>query len=143
MAVRYRAVFKNGGLYAEFENGVCTYLDPKYQAPKRSDHGAPMVMRDIGEYVSPLDGQHITSRNQHRDHMRAHDVVEVGNEKIGGMAAAQDAPMRVDRDLGMAIKRRVEEVEAMPQAQYDAHVQQQSGEHAEVASLVTADTGVL
>lgn len=140
MAKSYRAVFKNGGLFAEYEDGVLTFLDPKYEAPKRSDHASPMVMRDIGEYVSPLDGQHITSRNQHRDHMRAHDVVEVGNEKIGAMTAASEAPVRVDRGLGEAIKRRVEEVQAMPQAQYDDHVNKQAHEHADVASIITATT---
>jgi hypothetical protein len=39
------------------------------------------VMRDIGEYKSPLDGSMITSRSQHRDHMQRHGVIEVGNER--------------------------------------------------------------
>lgn len=139
MGARYKAVFKDGKLFAEYENGALTYLDPEYSAPKRSQHAMPMVIRDIGEYRSPLDGSVITSRSHHRDHMRAHDVVEVGNEKIGSMnaASASTAPA-VDRELGEAIKRRVEEVQAMPQAQYDEHVQKQAHEHAEVAALVTA-----
>jgi hypothetical protein len=134
VAARYRAVYKGGKLFAEYENGELTYLTPEYQTAKRSDIAAPMVIRDIGEYQSPLDGQMITTRSQHRDHMRAHDVVEVGNER---MPAAPSAPA-VDRDLGKAIKRRIEEVEALPQAAYDAQVQVQQAEHAEVAALVTA-----
>jgi hypothetical protein len=77
-------------------------------------------MRDIGEYKSPLDGRMITSRSQHRDHMREHDVIEVGNEPIGNMT-----PPNTDakpREIGEIVKRRIEEVSAMPQAQYDAHV---------------------
>lgn len=138
MGARYKAVFKDGKLFAEYENGELTYLSDEYRAPKRSDHAMPMIMRDIGEYRSPLDGAMITSRSQHRDHMRAHDVVEVGNEKIGAMqAAAERYSPSVDRELGEAIKRRVDEVQAMPQAQYDEHVQKQAFEHAEVAALAT------
>lgn len=128
-------MYRDGELFAEYERDELTYLNPKYQAPKRSLHAAPMVIRDIGEYVSTLDGQHITSRSQHRDHMRAHDVVEVGNEKIGKMTAAtQNAPVRVDRDLGEAIKRRVEEVASMPQRQYDEQVEKQAYQHLETVS---------
>lgn len=36
---------------------------------------------DITPYRSPIDGSIVSSRNKHRDHMRAHGVVEVGNEK--------------------------------------------------------------
>lgn len=141
MSGRYKAVFKGGKLFAEYENGVLTYLDPEYSAPKRSDHAMPMVMRDIGEYRSPLDGSMITSRNQHRDHMRAHDVIEVGNEPIGGMTAKADTGPKVDRELGEAIKRRIDEIDAMPQAQYDDIVTTKTHETlaaaAEVAALVT------
>lgn len=42
--------------------------------------GSAMIMSDIGEYRSPLDGSMVTSRSQHRDHMRRHEVIEVGNE---------------------------------------------------------------
>lgn len=39
------------------------------------------VVPDIKPYVSPLDGSFVGGRRQHRDHMRAHGVIEVGNEK--------------------------------------------------------------
>jgi hypothetical protein len=138
MGARYKAVYKNGGLFAEYTDGELTYLDPKYSAPKRSDLSGPMVIRDIGEYRSPLDGAVITSRSQHRDHMRAHNVIEVGNERIGSMTPTESPAAKVDRELGEAIKRRIEEVKELPQAVYDAHVEVQQHEHAEVAALVTA-----
>jgi len=51
------------------------------------DHAAygagPMIMSDITPYRSPIDGAAVTSRSAHRDHMRAHGVIEVGNERIG------------------------------------------------------------
>jgi hypothetical protein len=43
---------------------------------------APMVADDIQPYRSMCDGSMITSRSQHRAHLRQHGVVEVGNEKI-------------------------------------------------------------
>jgi len=45
-------------------------------------HGpaAPMVMPDIAPYQSMIDGSMITSRSQHREHLRAHGCVEIGNE---------------------------------------------------------------
>lgn len=41
----------------------------------------PQVMRDIGEYVSTIDGTFISTRSAHRDHMKRHGVIEMGNEK--------------------------------------------------------------
>jgi hypothetical protein len=43
--------------------------------------GAPMIMRDLEPYRSPLDGSMVTSRSQHRAHMRQHGVIEMGNER--------------------------------------------------------------
>ena len=43
---------------------------------------APQVIKDIDPYVSQIDGSVITSRSQHRDHLKAHGCVEVGNEKM-------------------------------------------------------------
>lgn len=132
---RSKIVWRDGKILAEYEDGKLTYLNPEYQAPKRSDTvKAPYFMKDIGEYRSPLDGQMITSRSQHRDHMRAHDVIEVGNEFVTPVEAAPT----VDRGLGEAIKRRIDEVAAMPQAEYDNHVITQAAEHREIADLVTA-----
>lgn len=41
---------------------------------------APMVMADIKPYKSMIDGSEITSRSRHREHLRLHLCVEVGNE---------------------------------------------------------------
>ena len=120
--VRSKTIWKDGEIFAEYERGELVYLNPKYQAPKRSEIvAAPYFMKDISEYKSPLDGQMITTRSQHRDHMREHGVIEVGNER---MPTAKAEP-KVDKELGHAIKRRLDEVRAMPQKQYDQQVQTQ------------------
>lgn len=137
---KYRAIYRDGKLFAEYENGELTYLDTAYSGEKRSELPMPMVVRDIGEYRSVLDGTMITTRSQHRDHMRRHDVIEVGNEKIGKLTAARQNEVRRHdlNGLGEAIKRRVDEVKELPQAEYDRQVHVQQAEHAAVAALPTA-----
>lgn len=41
---------------------------------------APMVVPDIQPYKSVLTGEEITSRSRHREHLRQHGCIEVGNE---------------------------------------------------------------
>lgn len=41
-----------------------------------------MVMPDIEPYQSMADGTWITSRSQHREHLKRHGCIEIGNEKI-------------------------------------------------------------
>ena len=40
----------------------------------------PHVMGDISPYRSMIDGSLINSRSQHREHLRQHGCVEVGND---------------------------------------------------------------
>lgn len=42
---------------------------------------APMVMADIKPYQSVIDGSVINSRSRHREHLRQHGCIEVGNER--------------------------------------------------------------
>lgn len=41
---------------------------------------APDVLGDIQPYRSMIDGSEITSRSRHREHLKAHGCVEVGND---------------------------------------------------------------
>ena len=38
------------------------------------------IMPDIKPYRSMIDGKEISSRSRHREHLRAHECVEVGND---------------------------------------------------------------
>lgn len=38
------------------------------------------IMGDIKPYQSMIDGSWITSRSKHREHLRMHDCVEIGND---------------------------------------------------------------
>ena len=55
-------------------------LIPKSEYYGSSDVNAPMVMNDIGGYKSMVTGEWISSRSQHREHLKAHRLLEVGNE---------------------------------------------------------------
>lgn len=71
-------------IYTHYLGGA-RQLYPEYGGPEYEDKAngsGLMVMRDIGEYTSTLDGTRVTTRSQHRDHMRRHDVIEVGNERV-------------------------------------------------------------
>ena len=41
---------------------------------------ANMVISDIDGYVSQIDGSWIESRSKHRDHLKRHGMVELGND---------------------------------------------------------------
>ena len=45
----------------------------------RTDSGL-MIMPDIAPYQSQVTGEMITSRSRHREHLRQHNMVEVGND---------------------------------------------------------------
>lgn len=50
--------------------------------PMRRVLTKPFVVEDLKPYRSVVDGSMITSRKAHREHLRRHDLVEVGNEPI-------------------------------------------------------------
>ena len=49
----------------------------EYEVPEPQ---GPMVMPDIKPYTSMIDGSEITSRSRHREHLKQHGCVEVGND---------------------------------------------------------------
>jgi hypothetical protein len=63
------------------------------------------LMPDKLEYVSPMDGTHITSRSQHRDHMRKHDVIESGDVPMGYFNDNRIETYGGPRDIVDAIKK--------------------------------------
>ena len=54
-------------------------LYEKGTEPERAPKG-PMVMKDIEPYRSMADGSLITSRSRHREHLKRHNCIEIGNE---------------------------------------------------------------
>lgn len=50
----------------------------EYRRPARS---GLEIMSDIQPYRSIIDGSVITSRSRHREHLRQHGCIEVGDQK--------------------------------------------------------------
>lgn len=53
-----------------------------YRKRKGEDKVGLQIMKDIDPYKSVVDGSIIGGRKQHRDHLRARGLVEVGNENV-------------------------------------------------------------
>ena len=66
------------GKLAEFKDGALIWSAPEYSASGAVN--APMVMGDIQPYQSQIDGSIISSRGQHRAHLKSHGCIEIGNE---------------------------------------------------------------
>ncbi len=67
--MRRRYVYLNGEAHEVTDDYV--------QEPKAE---GLLVMGDIQPYQSMVDGRMIEGRRQHREHLRAHQLIEVGNE---------------------------------------------------------------
>lgn len=63
-----------------------------YIRPRPRTH---MVAGDIKPYRSMETGEIISSRSRHREHLKRHGLIEVGNEI---KAATTHSPKRLDRD---------------------------------------------
>lgn len=66
------------------------------------------VMPDIKPYRSMIDGREVTSRSRHREHLRAHDCVEIGNDSS---LYRKPKPLESPPGLKEKIIRAVNEVE--------------------------------
>jgi hypothetical protein len=57
------------------------FVDGEFVERKKDSKGRyHYVQPDITPYKSMIDGQMVTSRSQHRRHLKAHGCIEVGNE---------------------------------------------------------------
>jgi len=66
---------------------------------------ASMVMSDIEGYISQVDGSWIKSRSHHRDHLKQHRMIELGND-----VPMQHKPPEVSKKSQEARKRQIAEL---------------------------------
>ena len=84
-----------------------------------ADPRAPLVMPDIGEYTSMIDGSRITSRSQHREHLKRHGCVEIGNEALKQMSYYDKLPDVAPQQRKEIIRA---QVDAMTHRQFKAAI---------------------
>jgi hypothetical protein len=58
-------------------DGELVEVDRDYRPEPRAEYH---VMGDIAPYKSMIDGSMISSRSRHREHLKQHGCVEVGND---------------------------------------------------------------
>ena len=75
---RCRILWDRQGKLAEYSDDVLVWV--RAGAFDGINNSGPQIMRDISPYRSMINGQMITSRSQHRTHLRDHGCVEVGND---------------------------------------------------------------
>jgi peroxiredoxin len=66
---------------------------------------APAVLSDISGYVSQVDGSWIDSRSKHRNHLKQHRMIELGNDVL-----TQHKPIEISRQSNEARKRQIAEM---------------------------------
>lgn len=66
---------------------------------------APMVISDIEGYVSQVDGTWIKSKSMHRDHLKQHRMIELGND-----VPMQHTEAKISRQSQEARKRQIAEL---------------------------------
>ena len=73
---------------------------------------APLVVKDIDPYRSMFTGERIRSRRHHRDHLRAHRLIEIGTEYDRGLPIDQapESAAMTERGRRDAIERAYNQV---------------------------------
>lgn len=66
---------------------------------------APMIQSDIEGYISQVDGSWIDSKSKHRDHLKRHRMIEVGND-----VPMQQKQQELSRQSQEARKRAIAEI---------------------------------
>ena len=74
----------------------------KQNQPKQLTH---MIQSDIEGYVSQVDGSWITSRSHHRNHLKQHRMIELGND-----VPTQHKPIEISRISNETRKRQIAEM---------------------------------
>ena len=96
---RTRTIFDSHGPKAEYRDDELVWARGDYNPDPQT---GIQVIRDIEPYKSMADGSMITSRSQHRDHLRRHNCIEIGNEKMESRPAPPTVSRRevLHRQLG-------------------------------------------
>lgn len=92
---------RRNGVLVERTTGEAMLTDEQRAAPICM----PMIMRDIPEYASPIDGRMITSRSERREDLLRNNCVEAGDMKsptggkIRNKAFAKKRGLKVSEDF--------------------------------------------
>lgn len=86
------------------QDPITLELVERDQYVRRAPAG-PFVFGDIQPYISQQTGEEISSRSTHRDHLRQHRLVEIGNETKHLMQPRESRTSSVRNTVIEAFKR--------------------------------------
>ena len=95
---KYKAIYDRKGLLAEYQDEELVWVREELDKHTKPGH---QIMLDIQPYKSMVDGSMITSRSKHREHLRQHNCIEIGNEKM------QNTPPPVQNNRREMLHRRL------------------------------------
>ena len=95
---KYKAIYDRKGLLAEYQDEELVWVREELDKHTKPGH---QIMLDIQPYTSMVDGSMITSRSKHREHLRQHNCIEIGNEKM------QNTPPPVQNNRREMLHRRL------------------------------------
>jgi hypothetical protein len=78
----------------KYELGTPEAEEAWKQKQSMTKRDAPMVQSDIQGYISQIDGSWIDSKSKHRNHLKQHGCIEVGNEKQSTATPKQDPKLK-------------------------------------------------
>lgn len=101
----YNNIFKGG-----VKRGRFIFDEEKKEFVPASEYtpsnvAAPFVLADIQPYKSMQTGEMIGGRRQHREHLRQHRLIEIGNEVKAHLAPKAKPDTGLRRDIIEAYKR--------------------------------------
>lgn len=85
------------------QDPVTLELVPADEYRPRIGPGAPMIIPDIQPYRSMATGEMVMGRRQHREHLREHRLIEIGNEVQRPFQRGPDPTIK--RDVIAAVQR--------------------------------------
>jgi hypothetical protein len=88
-----------------FKLGTPEAEDAWKQKQEMTAKESPMVMSDIEGYVSQVDGTWIKSRSHHREHLKQHRMIELGND-----VPLKHKPVELSRKEQETRKRKIAEL---------------------------------
>lgn len=99
---RSRTLYDRHGMLAEYQDDELVWARTDMDAAR----AGPQIVPDVAPYKSMIDGSVIDGRKRHRDHLRAHSCVEVGNDT----SHAKRAPPKQDLSRKISLHRMLADV---------------------------------
>lgn len=70
--------YRGAEVVQEFKDGQLVWQSPTFEPSFKPE--THYIMGDIAPYKSMIDGSYVGSRSTHKEHLKQHGCIEIGNE---------------------------------------------------------------